>query len=295
MSRVTRLNVAVTATTAQFDRQMDHVRRRLKQTREGLGAAGAALGGLPGVGSLGGVLGFASLSGPLMAFTAAGTAIAAAVQRMTAAVERDKAMGQEGLAAILQDRMPMQQAAQFTQAAQLIKADAKAGDLAALLEAFKTTDPNEITKLQKAGMTDQQIAAVSTGDLGTDLMALRDLSASAIGQQVAMALGKQGELFNLLRTVEPAQIQQVGANRFQSTELIRQQMMDERARRREVLDSEPMQQSGAGRLMDDVLLGLEQMFTPDEDLFAARERAEELARQQLRALESIDRKSGGPR
>lgn len=295
MSKIASMKVQVSADTSNFDAKMAHVRRQLRSTREGMGAAGAALGGMPGMGAIGGALGFASLSGPLMAFTAAGTAIAAAVQRITAAIERDKQMGQEGLAAVLEQRMPMQQAAQFTQAAQLIKADATAGDLAALLEAFRTTDPNEITKLQKAGMTDQQIAAVTTGDLGTDLLALRDLSASAIGQQVAMALGKQGELFNLIRTVEPGQIQEVGANRFQSTELIRKQMVEEQARRQEVLDSEPMRQSGAGRLMDDVLLGLEQMFTPDEDLFAARERAEELARQQLRALESIDRKSGGPR
>lgn len=287
MTKIASMKVQVTADTSRFDSSMARVRGELRRTREGVGAAGAAMGGMGQAGSmLGGALGFAALSGPLMAFSAAGTAIAVALQRFTSAIEQDEKRGQEGLAEIVQGRMAPTEVARLTSVAKVIDEEATAGDVKVLLDSFGTTDREQRRKFRKAGLTDAQIASTQEGDVSDRLRAIRDISASPIGDEVALALGKQAELFNKLLNVRPELLEKADRP-SQTQDLIVKAQAAELQRQQEAASTPAFEQSNLSYAWEMFLLGLEQMFTPDEDLFAARDRELKIAENQLRALEAL--------
>lgn len=196
MSRTTRLNVAVTANTAQFDRQMAKVRARMKQTRQGL-SSGA--GGALSAAGLGG--GFGSGAGMLLR----GSPLLAAIGGLTMALESNKRQTEEGK----KDVQEMAQLAlsPFTQqqakfAAQLLGGeDRTATDLIQTREAFdqRTMDRSKRKELTSLGITDEMLNALNSSDIGNFTESLVEISRGMNEMQrlaVGRALGgKAGEMF----------------------------------------------------------------------------------------------------
>jgi len=178
----------------------------------------------------------------------------------------------------------------LTSVAKVIDEEATAGDVKVLLDSFKTTDREQRRKFRKAGLTDAQIASTQEGDLSDRLRAVRDISASPIGDEVALALGKQAELFNKLLNVRPELLEKADRP-SQTQDLIVKAQAAELQRQQEAASTPAFEQSAAGSLWDDLLLGLQQIMVLSTgssiDMIDARDREIQIAQDQLRALESL--------
>lgn len=270
MAKVTALNVAVTANTSQFDAKMAQVRAQLKQTARASSLAGASGLAGPMGGRLAGLAGLAGLSGPMLAVAAGVSALTAGIAKLQQSLDQDRQRTEKGLDAVMDGRMSPRDAARFGKLAEVIKPGSGAEDLQKLLD-----------KLGTPG-----------GDLATELLRIKQMSLGPEGDQLASSrfLGDSAAMFNRLRFVSDENIRK-GAAAFPSTELIGMGAAAEQARQDEIASEQFMRQSAAGRLVDDILLGLQQMVTPDEDLFAKRDADRARA---ARHLETIARRSGGP-
>lgn len=186
------MNVAVTANTAQFDRQMAKVRAKVKSTQQGL--AGGAGGALSAAG-IGG--GFGAGAGMLLR----GSPLLAAIGGLTMALEAQKRTTEEGRKDVSEMALlglsPTRQAEAKT-ASQLLGGGG-AGDLMAVKQAFEGSDRMRDRGLMRQGMTQEQIDRLNTSSIGQFTEDLVKLSRSMSGAQrlgVAEQLGgKAGEMF----------------------------------------------------------------------------------------------------
>ena len=186
------MNVAVTANTAQFDRQMAKVRAKMKATQQGLsGSAGGALSAA-GIGG-----GFGAGAGMLLR----GSPLLAAIGGLTMALEAQKRTTEEGRKDVSEMALlglsPTRQA-EAKVASQLLGGEG-AGDLIAVKQAFEGSDRMRDRGLTRAGMTQEQIDRLNTSSIGQfteDLVKLSRSMSEAQRLAVAEQLGgKAGEMF----------------------------------------------------------------------------------------------------
>jgi hypothetical protein len=186
------MNVAVTANTAQFDRQMAKVRAKVKSTQQGI--AGGAGGALSAAG-IGG--GFGAGAGMLLR----GSPLLAAIGGLTMALEAQKRTTEEGRKDVAEMALlglsPARQAEAKT-ASQLLGGEG-AGDIMAAKRAFEGTDRVRDRGLMRQGMDQEQIDRLNTSSIGQFTEDLVKLSRSmSEGQRMAVAEqlgGKAGEMF----------------------------------------------------------------------------------------------------
>lgn len=186
------MNVAVTANTAQFDRQMQKVRAKMKATQQGLsGGAGGALSAA-GIGG-----GFGAGAGMLLR----GSPLLAAIGGLTMALEAQKRTTEKGRKDVSEMALlglsPTRQAEAKT-ASQLLGGEG-AGDLMAVKQAFEGSDRMRDRGLTRAGMTQEEIDRLNTSSIGQfteDLVKLSRAMSEAERLAVAEQLGgKAGEMF----------------------------------------------------------------------------------------------------
>ena len=186
------MNVAVTANTAQFDRQMQKVRAKMKATQQGLsGGAGGALSAA-GIGG-----GFGAGAGMLLR----GSPLLAAIGGLTMALEAQKRTTEEGRKDVAEMALlglsPARQAEAKT-ASQLLGGEG-AGDIMAAKRAFEGTDRVRDRGLMRQGMDQEQIDRLNTSSIGQfteDLVKLSRSMSEAQRLAVAEQLGgKAGEMF----------------------------------------------------------------------------------------------------
>lgn len=196
MSRTTRLNVAVTANTAQFDRQMAKVRAKAKAAQSQI-SSGA--GGAFGAAGLGG--GFGAGAGMLLR----GSPLLAAIGGLTMALEANKRQTAEGKKDV-QEMAQLaispfsQQQAKF--AAQLLGGEGgTATDLIQTREAFdqRTMDRSKRKELTSLGISDEMLNALNSSDIGNFTESLVEIS-RGMGEMQRLAVGrslggKAGEMF----------------------------------------------------------------------------------------------------
>ena len=196
MSRTTRLNVAVTANTAQFDRQMAKVRAKMKATQQGLsGGAGGALSAA-GIGG-----GFGAGAGMLLR----GSPLFAAIGGLTMALEANRRQTEQGKKDVQEMAQlalspARQQQAKF--AAQLLGGEERtANDLMQTRAAFdeRLMDRSKRRELAGLGITDEMLNALNSSDIGNFTESLVEISKGMSEMQrlaVGSALGgKAGEMF----------------------------------------------------------------------------------------------------
>jgi hypothetical protein len=186
------MNVAVTANTAQFDRQMAKVRAKMKATQQGLsGGAGGALSAA-GIGG-----GFGAGAGMLLR----GSPLLAAIGGLTMALEAQKRTTEKGRKDVSEMALlglsPTRQAEAKT-ASQLLGGEG-AGDIMAAKRAFEGTDRVRDRGLMRQGMDQEQIDRLNTSSIGQfteDLVKLSRSMSEAQRLAVAEQLGgKAGEMF----------------------------------------------------------------------------------------------------
>lgn len=186
------MNVAVTANTAQFDRQMAKVRAKVKSTQQGI--AGGAGGALSAAG-IGG--GFGAGAGMLLR----GSPLLGAIGGLTMALEAQKRTTEKGRKDVSEMALlglsPTRQAEAKT-ASQLLGGEG-AGDIMAAKRAFEGTDRVRDRGLMRQGMDQEQIDRLNTSSIGQfteDLVKLSRSMSEAQRLAVAEQLGgKAGEMF----------------------------------------------------------------------------------------------------
>jgi hypothetical protein len=208
VSRATRLNVAVTANTAQFDRQMAKVRAKVKATQQGLsGGAGGALSAA-GIGG-----GFGAGAGMLLR----GSPLLAAIGGLTMALEAQKRTTEEGRKDVTEMALlglsPTKQS-EAKVASQLLGGEG-AGDLIEVKRAFEGTDRKRDRELTRAGLSQEQIDRLNTSDISQFTEDLIELSRSLSASQrlsVADALGgKAGQMFMRAGMVEQERLPDISS------------------------------------------------------------------------------------
>ena len=196
MSRATRMNVAVTANTAQFDRQMAKVRAKMKATQQGLsGGAGGALSAA-GIGG-----GFGAGAGMLLR----GSPLLAAIGGLTMALEGSKRQSEQGrkdIGEMAQLALSPQRQQEAKFGAQLIGGeDATATDLMAVQKAFdrRFLDRGKERELASLGIDENTLNKLNTSSVGQfteDLISLaksmNDMQRLAVAETLG---GKAGEMF----------------------------------------------------------------------------------------------------
>jgi hypothetical protein len=237
VAKVTALNVAVTANTSQFDRQMHRVRQQLKQTREAASMSGAAGFAGPLGGRVAGVVGMMGLGGPMMAVAAATSGLAAAME----ASRRDAERGTANLNDIMATRLSIQDAARMRQVAQMSMGQGgTAGDAVGALAAFRSQDFDAQSKLINAGVTTAELATIAAGTDAEAIKAMVELSKSPRGLEIAKALGgKSGEFFGSLSRIADAGNIDRAMGAGTSGELAIRAAQDELARQSRVAGQDP--------------------------------------------------------
>jgi hypothetical protein len=190
------MNVAVTANTAQFDRQMAKVRAKMKATRQGLsGGAGGALSAA-GIGG-----GFGAGAGMMLR----GSPLIAAIGGLTMALEgakRQSEQGRKDIGEMAQLALSPQRQQEAKFGAQLIGGeDATATDLMAVQKAFdrRFLDRGKERELASLGIDENTLNKLNTSSVGQfteDLIALakamNDMQRLAVAETLG---GKAGEMF----------------------------------------------------------------------------------------------------
>lgn len=237
MSRATRMNVAVTANTAQFDRQMARVRAKIKATQQGLsGGAGGALS----AGGIGG--GFGAGAGMMLR----GSPLIAAIGALTMVLEGSKRQSEEGrkdIGEIAQLALSPQRQQEAKFGAQLIGGqDASATDLMAVQKAFdrRFLDRGKERELSSLGIGEEDLNKLNTSSVGQfteDLIALaksmNDMQRLAVAETLG---GKAGEMF-LMAGQFQGQGDVSKAIGQMSLESVARAMSEERARQQGMLDA----------------------------------------------------------
>ena len=190
------MNVAVTANTAQFDRQMAKVRAKMKATRQGLsGGAGGALSAA-GIGG-----GFGAGAGMMLR----GSPLIAAIGGLTMALEgakRQSEQGRKDIGEMAQLALSPQRQQEAKFGAQLIGGeDATATDLMAVQKAFdrRFLDRGKERELSSLGIDENTLNKLNTSSVGQfteDLISLaksmNDMQRLAVAETLG---GKAGEMF----------------------------------------------------------------------------------------------------
>lgn len=256
------MNVAVTANTAQFDRQMAKVRAKMKATQQGLsGGAGGALSAA-GIGG-----GFGAGAGMLLR----GSPLLAAIGGLTMALEAQKRTTEQGREDVAEMALlglsPARQAEART-ASELLGGEG-AGDLMAVKQAFEGSDRMRDRGLTRAGMTQEQIDRLNTSSIGQFTEDLVKLSrAMSEGQRLAVAEqlgGKAGEMFLRAGAVQQDALPDI-------SNAIQQTGVQEAAR---ALSIQQQEQAAAleGGGLTDVLTGLWDWLTGQDAKTAENEAA----------------------
>jgi len=252
MAKVTALNVAVTANTSQFERQMHRVRQQLKSTREAASMSGAAGFAGPMGGRVAGAVGLLGLHPAMMAVAAATGGLAAAITSISSMNERNRTRGVENFGEILESRMSIEQQAAFKRVAEMAKPGGSAGEVAQTLGAFRSGRFEDQSKLIQAGLSSSRMAEIAGMSDADALKALVDLSRSPNGLEIAKAIGgKGGEMFGALaRIADPNNIDTaLGAG---TTGLLaRQQARAELMRQDSLATFDPNRRDDAGLLRSD--------------------------------------------
>ena len=254
------MNVAVTANTAQFDRQMAKVRAKLKSTQQGI--AGGAGGALSAAG-IGG--GFGAGAGMLLR----GSPLLAAIGGLTMALEAQKRTTEEGRKDVAEMALlglsPVRQS-EAKAASQLLGGES-AGDLIEVKRAFEGTDRKRDRELTRAGLSQEQIDRLNTSDIGQFTEDLVQLSRSlGTGQRMAVAEslgGKAGEMFMLAGAVDPERLPDISSS-------IAQTGLQEAARALSIQEQDQQAALDSGGLVD-TLTGLWDWLTGQADKTATKE------------------------
>jgi hypothetical protein len=260
VSRTTRLNVAVTANTAQFDRQMAKVRAKMKATQQGLsGGAGGALSAA-GIGG-----GFGAGAGMLLR----GSPLLAAIGGLTMALEAQKRTTEQGRKDVAEMALLGLSATRQSEAkaaSQLLGVEG-AGDLMAVKQAFEGTDRGRDRQLSRAGLTQEQIDRLNTSDIGQFTEDLVKLSRSlGTGSRLAVAEalgGKAGEMFMRAGMVDPDRLPDISSS-------IAQTGLQEAARALAIQEQDQQAALDGGGLVD-TLTGLWDWLTGQADKTATKE------------------------
>jgi len=228
MTNVASMKVQVSADTRRFDMAMKNVRSQIRASREGVSSAAAAagLGSMGGV--VGGAMGVAALSGPLMAMTAAITGVMAAIRESQRRREEADTTLRGG---VISGRMSAAQAMQLERFGAAAMADPTQQVSASIVQSLlsRFTDRSNQEEMIRRGATFGDLSQVrGAGDLTSQFMAIRDLSAGARGGKISGALGGDlGVLFDSMRDMTDAQIraamQPVGTDTLSAAAQRRQQ------------------------------------------------------------------------
>ena len=203
MSRATRLNVAVTANTAQFERQMAKTRAKLAQLRKEAGTGLTPMASVAGMGGAGGAL---------LAGLGKGSPIIAAIGGLTMALQAAKTQEEKGrknieeMALLALDPIMQQQA---LKGAQFLKGEeGKAGDIVATQAAFTRMDRQQRRELESLGVTDAQLNELNTSSIAEFVESLVEIS-RGMSQTQRLAVGEAlggtaGEMFMRAGSVDPS-------------------------------------------------------------------------------------------
>jgi len=155
-----RMRIAVTADTRNFDAAMRHVRGQAAQARRAVSPTLGAMG-MGGAGRMAGMgLGMAAMSGPMGAIAAATAAVAAAVN----AIKERNASQDKSVREMIEKGMAPQQHAQFQAMAQMLTPGGTAADIQQLIDKFQNmTDQQRLDLEQQVGPAIARGLATETG------------------------------------------------------------------------------------------------------------------------------------
>ncbi|MEB3209690.1 MAG: hypothetical protein VKK63_12360, partial [Synechococcus sp.] len=160
MSKIASMKVQVSAETSRFDAAMGRIRQQMRGVQQSAAMTGAA-----GIGPIGGrvagMVGLMGLSGPMMAVAAATAGLASVLTSESQRREQDKARGLENFNEILQSRLSVAEQASFKRVADMARPGGSAGDVAAMLGAFRSTEFSQMQKLVQAGVDPAQLSAIA--------------------------------------------------------------------------------------------------------------------------------------
>lgn len=203
--KIASMKVQVSADTRDFDARMKHVRQQMRQAREASSIAGAA-----GMGPLGGrvgaAIGVAALSPMMAGVTAAVAGLSIVTNALAGAVQQFRNVQESAArdaAAVIDSRMDPVQQMRMSAAAGVVQPGATSAELIEFLRGFR--DDKVQMRLLDAGMTQQELAAVTKGTSEAAIRILADISRSGRGAAIGEALGgKAGVMFNQARFATPA-------------------------------------------------------------------------------------------
>lgn len=202
--KIASMKVQVSADTRDFDARMKHVRQQMRQAREASSMAGAAGFGATG-GRLGAAIGMASLSPMMAGVTGAVTGLSIVVNALAGAVQQFRNVQESAArdaAAVIDSRMDPVEQMRMSAAAGVVSPGATSAELIEFLRGFK--DDKTQMRLLDAGMTQQELAAVTKGTSEAAIRILADISRSGRGAAIGEALGgKAGVMFNQARFATP--------------------------------------------------------------------------------------------